>query len=133
MKYLYFFYAISLLSTTICNGVMSYGKIERDIIDTHTTSRFPLFFFSDEQTYTTGGITFVFPTNLFSLAPKINVSLQPTVGHPTTETFVAEVSANSNVSATVMVYNINTSPTVTLNEASNGSVIIYLFAVENPL
>ena len=76
MKYIYFFCAIyTLLSTTICNGVMAYGTIERDVIDTTTISRFPLHFFSDDQLYTSGGVTFVFPVGLFSSTPRIQASI----------------------------------------------------------
>ncbi len=132
MKY---FSAIIIVYTLVispaCFGQMACGCIERIEVDTNTTTRSELSFYGDRQTYTTGGLTFTHPSNLFTQAPNIQVSVQPNAPHPTTETYVAEISASSNTDCVITVYKVTTSGVV--NEAPNLSVTVHIFAIDAPL
>jgi len=49
--------------------------------------------------------------------------------HPSSETYVAEVSANSTSSTTVMVYEISSG---LVSEAGTGLVTVCILALDNP-
>ncbi len=121
---------IFLLSITLfsqhCCATMSVGYIIQNISANSSTTHINLAYATDWQGYTTGGITFNYPTGLFTQSPLIQVSISPTSSHPTTETFTAEVSANSDLSTTVMVYSVSGG---VVSEAPASSINVYLFAL----
>src|SRR6266446_2060760 len=82
------------ISTASCYGQVS-GFIIQEIISADITERVELNYVSDEQPYTTGGVTFTYPVGWFTLPPMIQVSVAPTGPHPSTETYVAEVTTNT--------------------------------------
>ncbi|HLX52442.1 MAG TPA: hypothetical protein VKR58_00780 [Aquella sp.] len=133
MKYIHILLMLHMISTPLCYGQLAYGIITQTVIDTDTIQRSDLDYVSDEQLYTTGGVIFTYPVGLFSVAPFINVSIQPTAPHGNTETFTVEVSANDANSATVMVYHLVTNAgVVSISEAPNGSVTVYFLAIADP-
>ena len=83
---------------------------------------------TDSQIYNTGGVTFVYPAGYFLIPPTIQVTLMQNIPHLITETFVAEVSVNSAISTTVMVYNVIAG---IVTEAVPGSVTVYLLATQD--
>jgi hypothetical protein len=105
---------------------MAVGTIIQNISANSSTTHIESSFATDYQSYTTGGITFSYPTGLFTQSPLIQISIYPSSSHPTTETFTAEISGNSDISTTVMVYNISGG---VVSEAPASSVTVYLFAV----
>ena len=123
---------MSFFTPCTCFGIQAYGIIERDVIDTNTTTRYHLPYVSDQQVYTFGGTTFTYPVGFFSQPPVVTVSVQPGSSHPSNQTYTVEISANSAASTTVMVYLVDTSIGASVNETSNGSVTIYLHAIEDP-
>ena len=115
-----------LFNFSFCSAQMAIGAITHQMSVGSGTRYLNLNFASDSQNYTFGGITFNYPTDLFTQPPCIQVSIQPTSSHPSTETFVAEISANSTSATTITVYNINAG---VVSEASNGSVTVCIFAL----
>lgn len=85
-------------------------------------------FFDDTQSYTTGGITFTYPSGWFTQPPMIQVTLQQNVSHATTLTYTAEVVSNSTTSTVVMVYEINAG---VVSDAPTGVVTIIISAVDS--
>lgn len=131
MKLIYTFCILHIMIfTTTCLGQLAYGNIERNIITTNTVEAHDLMFFSDRQIYTTGGLTFLYPTGLFSISPNIQISVQPVASHPATETYVAEISVSNNTDCTIMVYQVTAG---VVNEAPDGSVIVHVWAIEDPV
>jgi|GEM_PF-2543761 len=132
MKYLCALLILNILFQSSCYG-QAYGIIIQTIVDADSIQMSDLNYVSDQQSYTTGGVTFTYPAGLFAVAPFVNVSIQTTSPHPNTETFTVEVSANDANSATIMVYQlVTTAGIVSINEAPTGSVTIYFFAVGDP-
>jgi len=130
MKYINIFFLIGILSPSFCYGQQVHGFIMQTIVTPDSVQRSNLNYVSDEQTYVTGGVTFTYPVGLFSVAPFVNISIQPTTPHGNTQTFTAEISANSASSATVKVYHLVTNAgLVEISEAATGSVIIHFFAI----
>lgn len=123
----YFFRAMLLFCNfSFCYAQMSTGAITHNMAIGSGIRYLDLNFANDSQDYTSGGITFSYPTNLFTQPPCVQVSLQPNSAHPTTETFVAEVSTNSATATMITVYNINAG---VVSEAANGSVTVCLLAL----
>jgi hypothetical protein len=131
MKHIIKFLALAIiLQNSFCYGTMTTASITQDIITTNITTQANIYVISDMETYTTGGLTFTYPVGLFTLSPVVNISVQPNASHPATETFVAEISANSATSTTVMVYLVNGG---IVSEAPNGSVLVSLLAIADPV
>jgi len=122
------FIITALLQTYSCSSQMT-ASITQDVNTSTMSTRSILYIVSDSQNYTTGGLTFTYPTGLFTLPPIVNISVQPNAAHPATETFVAEISSHSAGSTTVMVYQIIYG---IIHEAPNGSVTINLLALADP-
>src|SRR5438309_10366327 len=101
------FVLLTIFSTIPCYG-MAAGALTQITTTGDRIERAPLNIASDAQVYTSGigGVTFGYPANWFIQPPIIQVSLQQNSSHPTTQTFVAEVSANSISSTTIMVYEV---------------------------
>jgi hypothetical protein len=126
----------TLIFITMLYAIPCYGMEAGIIIQQTTigdrTERSPLNIASDSQIYTEGigGVTFTYPSNWFTQAPIVQISLQQNSSHPNTLAYVAEVSANSISSTTIMVYQISSG---FVTEAPTNSVTVCLFAVDNPL
>jgi hypothetical protein len=132
MKQFNYIFILFITSFTIsCYGTQTYGFITREIINNNITERSTLGYVSDGQSYTSGieGIIFTYPTNFFTTAPIVQLSILQNIPHSTTEAYVAEVSANSINSTTVMVYHISSG---VVSEAPTGVVTVCLFAVDDP-
>jgi hypothetical protein len=108
---------------------MAAGFIIQEIITPNMVSRSPLNYASEGQNYTTGGVTFSYPSGWFTLPPIVNVSILQNAPHSTNTTYVAELSANTATSTTVMVYQVSFG---VVNEAPNNSVTVCLLAIEDP-
>src|SRR6266404_3703808 len=123
MKQLNYILIIVNFFSMPCYAVMAYGYLERTVILPDRDERSPLSFVSDAQTYTNGvgGITFTYPVSLFTSPPCVQVSIVQNVGHPDTQAYVAEVSANSASSTTVMVYVVNAG---LVSEAPTGVITV---------
>ena len=121
--------AIITVSTIPCYGSMAAGFIIQEIITPNMVSRSPLNYASEGQNYTTGGVTFSYPSGWFTLPPIVNVSILQNAPHSTNTTYVAELSANTATSTTVMVYQVSFG---VVNEAPNNSVTVSLLAIEDP-
>ena len=133
MKCMHILLILHMISTPLCYGQLSYGFITQTVINSDSIQMSDLNYVSDEQTYVTGGVTFTYPVGLFSVAPFINVSIQPTTVHGNTQTFTVEISANSATSATIKVYHLVTNAgLVEISEAAAGSVTIYFLAIADP-
>src|SRR5260221_5123675 len=106
MKPLNYILIIITFFSMPCHAVMAYGFLDRSVILQDREERSPWGFVSDAQTYTNGvgGITFTYPANIFTSPPCVQVSIVQNAGHPDTQAYIAEVSANSTSSTTVMVY-----------------------------
>lgn len=120
---------MTTLSLFTCSSysTMVVGTISSQVTTNNNTTYSPLAYASDKQTYTTNGATFIYPIGLFSLAPIVQASANPITAHPTTETYVVEINSNSSTSTTIMAYKIDSTG---VSEAPNGSVDIYLLAIE---
>jgi hypothetical protein len=125
MNYL-FRTALLLCNVSFCYAQMSVGAITHNMAIGSGMRYLDLNFANESQNYTSGGITFNYPINLFTQPPCVQVSLQPNSSHPTTETFVAEISTNSSSATMITVYHINAG---VVSEAPNGSVTVCLFAL----
>jgi len=120
------------LTKFTCNA-MEMGQIASQAVVNNATETTFIYWTSQVQTYTTGGVTFTYPGNLFlssifTSAPLALISVAPLASHPDTETYTAEISNNSATSATVMVYLVD-SLTSTVSEAPNGSVEVCFLAL----
>jgi hypothetical protein len=126
------FIAAFTFLTIPCSGAQTTGIIIQEIITTGMTERVALNYVADQQAYTNGigGITFSYPVGWFNQPPFVQISIIQNAGHPTTQAYVAEVSANSTTSTTVMVYLVNSG---VVNEAATSSVTVALWAVDDPI
>ena len=119
--------------TALLQAFPSYGMLMGVLTEQTTTtdmiSLSSLNYAFDTQTYTTGGITFTYPTGFFNFPPFVQIAVQPTNSHPTTETFGAEINTNSAGSTTIMVYLVNAG---VVSEAPDASVTVFLIAIANP-
>lgn len=130
MKRNFFLTSIIIFSTTACFGAMTTGFVIREIVTGDMIERDPLNYATDQQAYTTGGITFTYPSNWFTVPPFIQISVIQNSPHSTNEAYVAEVSANSAGATTVMVYHINFG---VVTDAPSNSVTVCLLAFEDPV
>ena len=132
MKPLHYVVILFNFITIPSYGVQAYGTLIREIITTNMTERDPLDYVSDEQSYTSGigGIVFVYPASFFTQPPIVQLSILQNVAHPNTETYVAEISANSTASTTVMVYKVSGG---VVSEAPTGVITVCLLAIDDPV
>ena len=129
-QHIFTFILLTIFSTIPCYGMEAAFVTQVTVIGDRV-ERAPLNIASDAQPYITGlgGVTFAYPANWFTQPPIVQISLQQDSVHPTTQTFVAEVSANSTTSTTVMVYQVNAG---LVNEAPTGVITVCLLAINNP-
>jgi len=120
--------AITFLMTP-CAKALTSGMIIQETITGDMTERDPLNYAIDQQMYTTGGITFTYPTGWFSVPPYVQVSLIQNATHPTNITYTVEVTANSATSTSVTVYQITSG---FVSEATNNTFIVQLLAIADP-
>ena len=126
---LYIFIILMIFSHISCYGIMASGSISSRSITTDMISINPLNYAVDQQLYATGGITFNYPAGWFSAPPFIQISVGQNEVHPTTETYVAEVSVNTATSTTVMVYKVSSG---VVTEAPDSTLLVYLLALAMP-
>lgn len=119
-----------ILHNASCYSAMTTATIVQEIITSSSITMSNLYVINDMQSYTTGGITFTYPVGLFTLPPIALVSVQSNISHPVTEAYVAEISANSASSTTIMLYRISSG---VVSEAANGAAMISLLAIADPV
>ena len=135
MKHISTFFALTIiLHHSFCYPLMVTGSVTQNIITSTSETRKELYIISNFDNYTTGGLVVTYPVGLFTLPPVVQLSVQPTAPHASDSTYVAEISANSASSTTIMVYLISTTlGIVSVAEAPNGSVAVNLLAVADPV
>jgi hypothetical protein len=119
---------IITLSITSCYGITT-GVITQETVTSNMITLADLNYAADQQLYATGGITFTYPAGWFSAPPFVQVSVGQVETHPTTETYVAEVSVNTSTGTTVMVYKVSSG---VVTEAPDSTLLIYLLAIADP-
>jgi hypothetical protein len=125
MKQLKLILIIAITFLTIpCSAIIT-GMMIQETTTGDMTERDILNYAIDQQLYATGGITFTYPVGWFSAPPYVQVSVGQNEVHPTTETYVAEVSVNTSTGTTVMVYKVSSG---VVTEAPDSTLIIYLLA-----
>jgi len=87
----------------------------------------------DQQLYTAGGITFTYPSCMFTNPPTVQVLIEPNPLNQNSN-FLVEVITNSTTETVVMVYEAHyTGESIVVTEADSGSVLVSLNAQENEL
>lgn len=124
-KLLKFIFLITSAISFFNANPMIIGTLETQREVDNYTEITPIFYATESQTYTTGGLTFNYPAGTFTAPPIVQVSVNPTTPHPNSETFGPEISTNSPTSTTIMVYFINSSG---VSEAANGTVTVNILA-----
>lgn len=125
-KIIILFMMIQTLNISFVNGTQLTGKFSQETVSGNTISHTPLYIISDNQNYTSGGITFTYPADLFSIPPVVQISVQQNTPHATDMAYVAEISANDPTATTVMVYQISAG---VVSQAATNSVTVNLFAI----
>lgn len=124
MKYLLFlFFIVGTTQFFTCSGMATF-ETTAIVISSNSIESFPAYLVTDQQTYTTGGVVFTYPSSLFTLPPTISATIQ-TPSHADTITYTVEISSGDANSATAMVYENNSGA---LTEAGDGSVTIHFTA-----
>lgn len=94
-------------------------------------SRTKMYLVLDQQLYTTGGVTFTYPSGMFTNPPTVQVSIEPNPLNPNSN-FLVEVISNTTQETVVMVYVAQyTGESIVVTEAPAGSALVYLNAQEN--
>ncbi len=92
------------------------GHIKREI----------LHYAAEEKDYVNGGITFSYPSGLFSQAPTVRITIETKLGYSSLELITPCITANSATQTTIRV---NKGTVSLFEEAPTGFVIVHLFAV----
>jgi hypothetical protein len=84
----------------------------------------------ENKPYTTGGVTFHYPTCIFNSPPDVNITIEETPFN-IMDTYVTEIIESTNESITIMAFLVVvTEGIVSLEEAGNGVITISLLATE---
>jgi hypothetical protein len=127
MKKLFLLNIFMLIALSYCDCFgMSYGVITGETVTEFYTEYYDEGWASQTLSYTNGGLVFTYPTNLFTDAPTVVVSIELLSSYDSSTFYVAQVIDNSSTSATVYV---STGTLSTLEEAATGSVNVHLWAV----
>lgn len=111
-----------------CRG-MNTASLNLQVTINNITQNVQGYIASQKLSYTAGGLTFTYPTGLFTMIPMIRLAVQANAAHADNITYTAEISANSSTSATVMVYKFTTTlGLVSIAEAASGDVTIHFVA-----
>ena len=115
-----------------CQAATLTGTITQNITTSSSITRSAAYIVSDEQIYTSGigGIVFTYPTDVFTLPPVVQISVKSNTPHPTTEAYVAEISANSATETTIMVYKISSG---VITEAASNDISVCLLSIADPV
>lgn len=85
-------------------------------------------FFSASASYENGGLTFTYPSGLFSTTPSVRVSAELSgASYSSSQTVSTQITSNSTTSTTVRV---NLGTVLSITEAADDDVIVHLFANE---
>ena len=123
---------ITLSLSAGINAVMSKGFIT--FVDSPRPGRMDrteIPYLIDEASYVTGGVTFTYPTNWFSMTPMVNVSIKINVPFLTTDTWSAVVVSSDVTQAHVSVTKFD-GITMTTTEAGPGDVTVTIYSVSQP-
>ncbi len=113
-----------------CKAEMIVGTIFKET-EPHPghISRSPLHFAEDKMDYVDGGITFTYPTDHFSEAPMVTISLETKDMAFTSSIACASlITTNSSTETSVQVHRISD----VVEEAATDEVTVYLSAVGSP-
>jgi hypothetical protein len=121
---------INLQTSAATTGLITQTGVF-DAANTYRTAKY----YVDSAVYVNsgaGGLTFGYPTDYWITPgdiaiPRVTVSVLLNNPPLATETYVVVVTANSNISTTVMVYRVIDGGSVI--EASTGEVTVVLFAI----
>ena len=128
MKKFYLIFIFLTLLKFPCQG-MNIAALSLQVTIDNITQLIEAHIASQKLSYTAGGLTFTYPTGLFTMIPMLRVALQTNAAHADTITYTAEISANSSTSATIMVYKFTTTlGLVSIAEAATGDVTIHFVA-----
>ncbi len=128
MKYFTSLFLLLLMNSFFCEGAITcnLSKFESYAGGITKSSMAPCCV--DTASYVNGGTTFNYPSELFSNAPTVRISLEEnSTAYSTSQIFVAEITANSSASTTIRVNLVTTS---TITEANNDEVTVHIFAIE---
>jgi len=127
-KLFLFLFSLSATTNFNCSGAIS-GRLNAIIIPVagqEETVEVP--FFSASASYENGGLTFTYPSGLFSTTPSVRVSAELSgANYSSTQTVSTQITANSTTSTTVRV---NLGTVLSITEADDDDVIVHLFANE---
>lgn len=127
MKIVKLFSALILLQSLKCFAVMVSGPLaqETEITAGHIQKTI-LHYAAEEKDYVNGGITFTYPTGLFSQAPTVRITIESKIGYSASELITPCITANSSTQTTVRV---NKGTLSVFQEAATNDVAVHLFAV----
>lgn len=126
MKYLIFLVFILTTQFFNCSGMATFD-MSLVVITTNTISKSPAYLVTEQQSYTTGGTLFTYPSGLFTSAPTMSVTVEDP-SPSSSIVYTAEASNASATSATIMVY---ANSSGVMAEAPNGSVTVHVIAIGN--
>ncbi len=92
------------------------GHIERSVVH----------YAAEEKDYVNGGITFSYPSGLFSQAPTVRITIETKMGYYSSELITPCITANSATQTTIRV---NKGTIASFEEVSTGDVSVHLFAM----
>lgn len=114
---------IALIITNIALCEMFTGTINQAITTGNITEIQQLHWASDSKSYINGGIDFTYPSNLFSSAPHVTISIESS---QSLIIYSAKITTNSATSTTINVVNDSILGVV---DANTDAVIVHLFAI----
>ena len=128
MKYFTSLFLLFLIISFHCKGSVT-GNIGRfESVADGVLQNSEIVYFIDNAAYVNGGVTFTYPTGLFSTTPSIRVSLEENgTAYSSNQVFVPHITSSSATSVTIRV---NLVTTTTITEASNDEVTVHIFAIE---
>lgn len=129
-RILLFFLTILFFTINDLHATATVGKIMSEIEADGAIERTAVYYVSDNQTYMSGGITFTYPSGIFTTPPNVQISIEQLTPHPDDTTYTAEISANSATQTTITVYELDTLlAVVSINEAPDNVVAVHILAM----
>lgn len=123
-------YVLCVTSLSYCTETTGIVELTTGLGTNHVT-RTPAYFYSSSAAYVHGGLTFTYPSGLFTQTPTLLVTLSLLErAYSPSELVVAEVVSTSSFQAEVRV-NVGSATGIlpTISEANTNDVTIYIRAV----
>jgi len=116
-----------LVSNLVCLAEMITGPmIQETEIRPGNTERNVVHYATEGKDYVNGGITFSYPSGLFSQVPTVRITIETKMGYSSSELITPCITANSATQTTIRV---NKGTVSSFEEAPTGYVRVHLFAV----